>query len=346
MVSKFVPKLWVSLVLLFALTALTAAATPNNVQDKKQEQKPEQKKEQGPQMSKDEAAAIDKVNKASGADAKLKAAAEYNKKFSKSATRPKLADYVANQIAQVQDNNQKLKLSEEFTKVFPAEDAELIKPVLIDGYFTANKFDEALNESAKYLEKNPEDVPVLVQIAWTGATQTQKQAASPKLTQAAVQASAKAVELMEADKRPVRMDDKTWGEYRNSWLWRLYQVRGVLLLNSDKVAAKESLEKAIGIEPNEPTILFTLSNLASNDYQSLAEQYQKEKKQELYDKALEKMDEAIDWMARFVAATEGNAQYKEVSQQMMENLKQYYSFRFNGKTDGLAGLIDKYKKKG
>nr|MDQ3009674.1 hypothetical protein [Acidobacteriota bacterium] len=161
-----------------------------------------------------------------------------------------------------------------------------------------------------------------------------------------IQASAKAVELMESDKKPARMDDKTWSDYRNSWLWRLYQARGVLLINSDKAAAKESLEKAIGIEPAEPTILFTLSNLASSEYQSLAEQYQKEKKQELYDKALEKMDEAIDWMARFVAATSSNAQYKDFNQQVMETLKQYYAFRFNGKTDGLTGLIDKYKKKG
>ncbi|MEP7337355.1 MAG: hypothetical protein ABI977_06385 [Acidobacteriota bacterium] len=341
--SKFLPKLWVSLVCIFVLTGLavlTATAAPLKLQEKKPEQKP--------QISKDEAAAIDKINKASGADAKLKASADYLKKFSKSPTRAKIADYVAIEIGQEKDNNQKLKLSQEFASVFnqPGE-ADLIKPILIEAYFAANKFDEGLSESSKYLEKNPEDVPVLVQIAWTGANQAQKQPANAKLSQAALQASAKAVELIEADKKPARMDDKAWADYRNSWLWRLYQARGVMLFtNKDMAGAKESMEKAVGIEPNEPSILLMLSNLASGDYQTLAEQYQKEKKQELYDKALERMDEAIDWMARFVAATDGNAQYKDLNQQIMENLKQYYAFRFNGKTDGLPGLIDKYKKKG
>ena len=56
-----------------------------------------------------------------------------------------------------------------------------------------------------------------------------------------MQASAKAVELMEADKKPARMDDKAWADYRNSWLWRLYQARGVMLFtNKDMVGAKES----------------------------------------------------------------------------------------------------------
>jgi tetratricopeptide (TPR) repeat protein len=344
--SKFVPKLWVSLMCLFALSGLAAAAPLKglNLQDNKQDQK----KDQGPQLSNDERAAIDKINKASGPEAKLKASAEYSKKFSKSTMRPKVADYVAGEIGQVKDNNQKIKLSQDFASIFnqPGE-ADLVKPYLIEAYFNANKFDEALNESSKYLEKNPEDVPVLVQIAWAGANQAQKQPANPKLTQAALQASAKAVELMEADKKPARMDDKAWAEYRNSWLWRLYQARGVILFtNNDKVGAKESMEKAVGIEPNEPTVLLMLSNIASGDYQTLAEQYQKEKKQELYDKAIARMDEAIDWMARFVAATDGNAQYKDLNQQVLENLKQYYSFRNNGKTDGLTGLIEKYKKKG
>jgi len=343
--SKFVPKLWVSLACLFAL--LGSAAAPLKAFNLPATQQ-DQKKDQGPQLSNDERAAIDKINKASGPEAKLKASADYSKKFSKSTMRPKVADYVAGEIGQVKDNNQKIKLSQDFASIFnqPGE-ADLVKPYLIEAYFNANKFDEALNESSKYLEKNPEDVPVLVQIAWAGANQAQKQASSPKLTQAALQASAKAVELMEADKKPARMDDKAWAEYRNSWLWRLYQARGVILFtNNDKVGAKESMEKAVGIEPNEPSILLMLSNIASGDYQTLAEQYQKEKKQELYDKAIARMDEAIDWMARFVAATEGNAQYRDLNQQVLENLKQYYSFRNNGKTDGLTGLLEKYKKKG
>lgn len=168
-----------------------------------------------------------------------------------------------------------------------------------------------------------------------------------KLLQEALKSGVKAAELMEADTKPAWMDDAKWKDYRNSWLWRLYQARGILLVvNNDKVAAKESFEKAIGIESYEPSILLQLVSLTSDEYQTLAQQYQKEQKAELMTKALEKMDEVIDWLARAVAATEGNAQYKDANGQLMENLKQYYSFRNNGKTDGMAGLIEKYKKKG
>jgi len=57
------------------------------------------------------------------------------------------------------------------------------------------------------------------------------------------------------------------------------------------------------------------------------------------------MDEAIDWMARAIAVTEGQAQYQTVTDQLKENLKQYYGFRHDGKTDGMNELIQKYKKK-
>ena len=46
-----------------------------------------------------------------------------------------------------------------------------------------------------------------------------------------------------------------------------------------------------------------------------------------------------------VAATEGNAQYQNVNVQLMDNLKSYYEFRHDGKSDGLKELIAKYKKK-
>jgi hypothetical protein len=88
-----------------------------------------------------------------------------------------------------------------------------------------------------------------------------------------------------------------------------------------------------------------LVNLSNDEYQTIAQKYQTEKKPELMDKALEKMDEVIDWLARGVAACEGNAQLKATQDQLMDNLKQYYSFRFNGKLDGLQSMVEKYKKK-
>ncbi|HQR36015.1 MAG TPA: hypothetical protein PLK30_25050 [Blastocatellia bacterium] len=307
----------------------------------------QEKKDQGPAISGEERSALEKLVKAQGLEAKTKAAAEYAKKFPKGVKRADVAGTIANEIYKIQDNNQKIKAAEEFAKIFnqPGE-PDLVRPSLIEAYFATNKFDQALDESAKYLEKNPEDVTIHVQITWAGATQTQKQAATPKLMKAAVESAAKGAELMEADKKPSWMADDKWKDYRNSWLWRLYYARAVVLnQNGQKAEAKESVEKAIGLEPNDLGILILLVGLSNEEYQALAQKYQTEKKQEILDKALEKMDEVIDWMARGVAACEGNAQLKQTQEQLMDNLKQYYSFRFNGKTDGLQGLIEKYKKK-
>mgnify|MGYP000090110793 CR=1 FL=1 len=335
MKSKFAPVFRGMFVCALALICLSAMAVAQD------------KKDKGPEVPGDERAAIEKLIKAQGLEAKTKAAAEYAKKFPKGVKRSEVAGTIANEIYKIQDSNQKIKAAEEFSKMFnqPGE-PDLVRPSLIEAYFATNKFDQALDESLKYLEKNPDDVTIHVQITWAGATQTQKQAASPKLMKAAVESSAKGAELMEADKKPDWMADDKWKDYKNSWLWRLYYARAVVLnQNGQKAEAKESAEKAVGLEQNDVGLLLMLVNLSNDEYQTLAQKYQTEKKQEFMDKALEKMDEVIDWMARAVAACEGNAQLKTTQDQLMDNLKQYYAFRFNGKTDGLQGLIEKYKKK-
>ncbi len=307
----------------------------------------DQSKQQTPQISDGERKAIEKINTSTGADAKLKAAGEYVKKFTKSPMRLRVASYLVEEVARVQDQSQKATLAQNFTTIFnQPEEADLISPVLIDAYFNAKKFDQGVDESNKYLAKHPDDVPTMVQVVWVGAGQAQQQNLNPKLIEAASKASITAVELMEADKKPARLDDKAWADYRNAWLPKLYQARGVLLFHTnDKPGAKESLEKAAGLDPNDPSTLLLLITLANDEYQDLAKRFQSEKKQDLLTKALEKMDEVIDWLARGVAATEGNAQMAPTNQQLVENLKAYYTFRHDGKTDGMKELIEKYKKK-
>jgi tetratricopeptide (TPR) repeat protein len=260
--------------------------------------------------------------------------------------RERVAGFVADEIITVTDSGQKISLAQNFTSTFnQPNEAAMIKPALVEAYLNSGKFDEALSESSKHLEKNPDDVVMLTQLAWAGATQSQKQTASPKLVQASSQAAAKAIELMEGDKRPERMTPESWTTYRNSWLPRLYQAQGIILyFNNDKAGAKDKLEKAIGFDPYDPSTLMLLVNLTNDEYQDMAKRYQAEKKSDLLNQALAKMDEVIDWMARAVAATEGNPQLQTSNQQLKENLKQYYSFRHDGKTDGMDELVKKYKK--
>ncbi len=311
----------------------------------------QQSQDDAPKIPDGEQKAIDKIKAASGLAEKLKASAEYLKKNGKSQARPRVAAYVTDEIAKVTDHNQRISFVENFTKTFNLpEEADLIKPTLIESLLILNKFEEAFNEGSKHIEKKPDDVIVLTQLAWAGANQAQKQLQSNQpppeaMLQKASSAGAKAVEILEADKKPEGMDATFWNNFRNSWLPRLYQAQGVILYsNNDKAGAKDKLEKAAGLDPYDPPTLLLLSDILKAEYTKLGEQYQAEKKQSLLNQALQKMDELIEWLARSAAATEGNAQYQAVNTQIMDELKNYYAYRHEGKTDGLKELIQKYKK--
>lgn len=329
-----------SVALVFCLTLTVTAAIPAGLPQDKAPAKDQ------PQVSDGERKAVEKINTAKDAEGKMKAAVEFIKKNAKSSLRPRVAAYVADELSRGQNPQQVLSLSQNFISTFNLpEEGDLVRPGMIDALLKLEKWDDALNESRQYLQRNPEDVTVMISIAWAGATLVQKQASNPKMLQAATESSAKAVELMELDKRPSRFDEKGWGEYRNSWLPRLYQARGLMLLTSNRSESKDNLEKAAGLEPYDPSTLMMLVNITNEEYQDIAKKYQTEKKSELLDKAVEKMDEVIDWMARAVGATEGVAQMQQANQQLRENLQAYYGFRHDGKTDGMAALIEKYKKK-
>jgi tetratricopeptide (TPR) repeat protein len=346
MIENYLPTLR-ALVVSMVLSILAGAADTLKIQAQTKEQAKEPAKEQLPPVSEAEQQALTKINSATGVEAKLKAADEYIKKFPKSEMRVRVAGFVADEIILVKDPAQKISLAREFQSIFnqPPE-ADIIKPALVEAYLSTGKFDEALGESTKHLERNPDDVIMLTQLAWAGAMQAQKGATNPKLQQTAMQASVKAAELMEADKKPERMTTEYWNSYRNSWLPRLYQAQGVMLYFSDnKTGAKEKLEKAAGFDPYDAPTLLMMVNITNEDYQELAKKYTAEKKPDTLNQAIAKLDEVIDWMARAIAATEGNDQFKTAHDQLKENLKQYYSFRHENKTDGMNELIQKYKKK-
>ncbi len=310
------------------------------------QEKKEEKKDQ-PKISEGEQQAITKINQATGPEAKLKAAAEYIKKNGKSPMRPRVAGYVADEVSFVNDPAQRLNLINEYNKIFngPGE-ADLVKPTQIEALSRQAKYEDVLNEGGKFLEKNPDDVIVNTLVAYAGASLVQKQPGNTAYVQKATSAGTKAVELMEGDKKPEKMDAKYWADFRNSWLPRLYQARGVTLyFSGDKPGAKENLEKAMGIDPYDANTLLMINNILNDEYQALAQKYQAERKSALMDQAVAKMDELIDILARATAIMEGDTKYGEMGKQVSEQLKQFYSFRHNNSTDGLKELIEKYKKK-
>jgi hypothetical protein len=326
-----------------ALASLLAASAWGQQAGQQKEGQPNQV-----QVSEAERKALDKINTAPDPSAKLQAAGEYLKKFGKSQMRPRVASYVSTEIGQVQDPASRLQLMQTFSSTFnqPGE-ADLVKPLMIDTYIKSSKFDEAFAEGGKYLQAHPDDISVLTQLALVGADQAQRQ--NPKYIAQSKEYTARAIEMMEGDRRPTTMEAAAWTEYKNQWLPRLYQGRGfVLYVTDERAPAREALEKSAGLNPRDPFTMMLLGTISNDEYQAIAKRYNAEKagpgKEALLKEAYTKMDEVIDWYARAVAATGDNAQYAALRDQIMNDLKSYYSARHNGSTDGLSQLIEKYKK--
>ena len=348
-------RLWLTLLAcmfacLFVCMMCVAVSVTTSAQDKA----PEKGKDAGPKLTDEEGKQVDKMNKATTVAEKTKLGIEFIKKFKKNTDyRAKVAGYLATQIFSEKDPNLKIQAAQQFIGAFdqPGE-AEQVKPALIDGYVTTGKFDEAFTEGGKYMEAHPEEVFVAASLGLYGTTQMQKMmqqqqpAASWKWAKATLEYQAKAIELLEQDKKPEQTGKEEWTTYRNSMLPRLYQAQGAIHYSNKELGkARESLEKAFGIDQNDIFTLNYLVGVTVDEYQELAQRYQTEKKNELYEKAVAKMDEAIDFLARGVALTDGDANKTAINTDFKDRLKQYYEFRNPGKAADMQALVDKYKKK-
>jgi hypothetical protein len=279
--------------------------------------------------------------------AKLAAASEFTKKFPKSSLRPKVVSYIAQEITKIQDGPQRISQLENMTTVFkePADSA-IINPILIDAYFKENRPDDAFRVAAAYLSKNPNDVVVLTQAALEGVEQAKKKEA--KFAQQSLQYGNKAIELIEAGRKPESLDDARWEEYRTRWLPILYQNIGLLsMMTGNKADAKAKLEKAASLNAKDPFTFALIGSMLNDEYQQLAEQHKAASAGPLKDSILKqahaKLDEVIEAFAHAVGLAEGNASYKQLHDQILGDLQAYYKYRHSGSTEGLQQLINKYK---
>jgi hypothetical protein len=118
-------------------------------------------------------------------------------------------------------------------------------------------------------------------------------------------------------------------------------------LTQDKAGAREHLEKAASLNSTDPVTYMLLGSMIDEEYQALAKQYQSitggPAKEDTYKKAMAKMDEVIEQFAHSVALAEGQEQFKQLHDQILQSLELYYKSR-KGSTAGMRELIDKYKK--
>ena len=304
--------------------------------------------DKAPQASKAEQEAGMKVETAPDVATKLKLAGEFVKKYPKSTQRATVVGYVVQEINKSTDATQKISLLENALTVFKEQsDVDIINPILIDAYINANRLDDAFRVGAAAIAKNPNDLVTLTNMSLTGIEQAKKQ--NPKYVEQSQQYALKAIELIEAGKKPEGMDDTRWGDFQTRLLPELYQAAGIVsMMTGKKDEAKTRLEKAVSLKADNPFTYVLLGTIANNEYQDFAEKHKAQAagplKDELLRQAHAKMDAVIDLYAHAVALSEGSEPYKQLHDQVFEDLKSYYSYRHAGSTKGLDELIAKYKK--
>jgi hypothetical protein len=293
-----------------------------------------------------EAKAVKAVEAAKDVPAKFAAAEDFVKKYPTSKARPQVAQYTAGQVFGVTDSTQRVALAQKYLAVFtdPSE-AKLVKPVLIDALVQLNRVDEAFDNGASYLANDAEDVQVRIMLVIAGAELARSQ--NVKYIKVSREYGVKAIELVEADKKPAAMDAETWVKEK-AMLPTLYQQMGVMSLVEQKSAeAQASLEKAAKLNPADPFNHALLGSITNSEYQSLAQTVrglpEGKSKDELLQKANAILDTVIEHYAHAVALAAGKPQYKPLTDQVMADLTIYYKYRHKNSDEGLQKYIDSYK---
>jgi len=163
---------------------------------------------------------------------------------------------------------------------------------------------------------------------------------------------AKAIELIEADKKPADLTDANWSDYKTKVLPQIYQSLGLVALMQEKNdEARPKLEKAVQLNPADAFSYYLLGNISDIEYQA---SYQKYKgmlpgadRDATLKKALEQMDQTIDLFAHAVGLSEGDPKTQALHDKALQDLQLYYNYRHKDKgAAGMQELINKYKKPG
>jgi tetratricopeptide (TPR) repeat protein len=287
-----------------------------------------------------------KVDKAKGAEAKLQAASEFVKKYPNSSLRPKIAKAVADEVAATSDDQLKISLAETYLGFFnePSE-AALVNDALLNAYINGGHTDEAFKMGGARLAKNTDDVDLLRGLTIIASNETIK--GNNTYAAQGLQYGTKAIELLEADKRPEGVDDAKWASYKAEALPALYRATGIIAYKTnDHATAMARFTKAADMKINDPAVYIIMSELAFDEFDLRNKEFNVAS---AADKpaALKRRDDAIDRViesyAHAVAVTDGQEPFKPANTGLREDLEKFYRNRHNNSTQGMQQLIDKYK---
>ncbi len=297
-------------------------------------------------VSKKEETAINKIDKAKTIDEKMKLIADFIKEFPQSPARKQVVEHAAQQVTQLTDDSQVIQHGNAYLAIFPQpEDADLVLPNMIFSYVQLKRLKDAFDAAQTYLARHPEDVRTRLTLVIEGSNAART--GNGEFVAPTREYAVKAIELIEADKRPANLNETQWQEYKTNRLPQLYQSLGFIELSSGNNAkARTYLEKAVALDAKDVNSWVLLGSMIDEEYQSVAVKYNAAapgaERDALLKQANEKIDAVIEVFARVVALTEGKPEAKQLHDQARESLENYYKYRHKN-TDGLRALIDKYK---
>jgi hypothetical protein len=305
------------------------------------------KKADKPKASSGEVELSNKIQKEKGLDKKFEIAKKLLEKYPKSVVRPQFAEYLLNEIAGIADGEARVTQIENYLGLFTeASEQEMAVPYLVDAYVAAKRYDDAFGLAPRALEKDPDNAIILTQLAVSGSDLANS--GKKDYLEDSKKYAAKAIALIEADKKPAKTDAAYWTEFKKSWLPSLYQSQGIILRTAgNRAEARASLQKAVSLSPVNPFNYYMLGVIADDEYNALAKQYQITEngpaRDALLAKAQAKLDEVIDLYAQAIGKASLNPAYQSLANGLRPNLETYYKAR-KGSLNGLDALIEKYKK--
>ena len=280
-------------------------------------------------ISADEEKLIKKIEAGKDFASKLKATTDFVKKFPKSAARPQVLNYLGTEAFSSKDDTQSIANAQQFFQLFtePSE-MDVIIPNLIFSYINQKQFAEAFSIGETFISRNDDDVAIRLQLAIEGSNQLRS--GNKSFISQTLSFSNKAIELIEANKKTKYLTDETWKEYQTIWLPKLYLSVGIVKISQkNRAEAIVALKKTASLEPKEINAWLLLGTTYDEEYQEIAREYvitEGKEKDAMLKKAQEKLDIVIDYFARVVALTDGEAIYQGLNTQVRENLEVYFKF--------------------
>jgi tetratricopeptide (TPR) repeat protein len=293
-----------------------------------------------------ETEALAAVKLATNPTTRLAAAEDFIAKFPNSTARINIAEIIADEILKIKNGSVAVALLERASAVFTTEqEKEILKPVALRAYAIGNRPDEAFALAGEMLAKDSEDLDVLARMTQAGAEEAKKK--NRKYAEVSLQYGLKAIDLIEAGKKPANLDNETWALHKRN-LAQLYQQTAILYLATGNTQeAKTRLTKASSLAPQDPSNFALLGRIINADYLTEMKAYEAMPEGQAKQEALKKLetilDSMIDAYARAAGLATGVAEYQTLLQQVIPDLTAYYKYRNNQSTKGLQQLINRYR---